>query len=244
MFSPLEQFDVKPLIFITLGGYDLTFFDIFIPLILTIIFLGYVSILKFYYRLIPYCSQYVLEGIVEFVYSIIKTQIGGKAYSYINLILSIFLCVLFGNLLSIFPFGISLTSHLIILLWFSLGLGLGIFILGLWVKGLKFLKIFVPTCPIALLPVLILIELFSYVIRCFSLAIRLAANMLAGHTLLAIIALFILNIVIVNYMIAALGFITILSILLLEVGVCCLQAYVMAILACIYLNDVYNEGGH
>ena len=116
MYSPLEQFDVKPLIFITIGGYDLTFFDVFIPLILTIFFIAYVSRLNFYYRLIPYCSQFVLESIVEFVYSIIKTQISTKAYYMIPIILTIFLFVLFGNLLSIFAFGISLTSHLIILL--------------------------------------------------------------------------------------------------------------------------------
>jgi F-type H+-transporting ATPase subunit a len=109
---------------------------------------------------------------------------------------------------------------------------------------MDFLKIFVPHCPLALLPVLIIIELFSFIIRCFSLAIRLAANMLAGHTLVAIIALFILSVLTINYMFASIGFVSMLAVLLLEVGVCCLQAYVITILTCIYLNDVLGNDSH
>jgi F-type H+-transporting ATPase subunit a len=103
---------------------------------------------------------------------------------------------------------------------------------------LEFLKIFIPKCPIALLPLIIIIELFSYIIRCFSLAIRLSANLLAGHTLVAIIALFILNVIVINIIFGSLGFISLLAVLFLEIGVSFLQAYVITILTCIYLNDV------
>jgi len=149
-----------------------------------------------------------------------------------------------ANLLSLIPFGVSLTSHLIIILWISLTLGLSILVLGFWLKGMEFLKIFIPQCPIALLPLIIIIEIFSYIIRCFSLAIRLSANMLAGHTLVAIIALFILNVVIINFMFGTLGFISLLAVLFLEIGVSFLQAYVITILTCIYLNDVLGTGSH
>ena len=244
MFSPLEQFDVKPLFIINLGNFELTLFDILIPMIITIGLLLYISILKKNFKLIPSSVQYFFEKLVKFIYTVVKNQIGIMGYNYVPLVLTIFIFVLFANLLSLIPFGVSLTSHLIIILWISLTLGLAILVLGFWLKGIEFLKIFIPQCPIALLPLIIIIELFSYIIRCFSLAIRLSANMLAGHTLVAIIALFILNVILINVLFGSLGFISLLAVLFLEVGVSFLQAYVITILTCIYLNDVLGAGSH
>ena len=198
MYSPLEQFDVKPLFFINLGGLELTLFDIFVPFIITISLFIYISLLKKNFKLIPSSVQYFFEQLVKFIYTVVKNQIGFAGYNYVPLVLTIFIFVLFANLLSLIPFGVSLTSHLIIILWISLTLGLSILVLGFWLKGIDFLKIFIPQCPIALLPLIIIIELFSYIIRCFSLAIRLSANLLAGHTLVAIIALFILNVTLIT----------------------------------------------
>ena len=129
-------------------------------------------------------------------------------------------------------------------MWLSLSLCSGIFVLGLVYKNLEFLKIFIPKCPLALLPVLIMIELFSYIIRAFSLSIRLTANILAGHTLVNIISVFIINTLAVNYFFSFIGFLGIFAILLLELGVACLQAYVLTILICIYLKDVLSSEGH
>lgn len=92
------------------------------------------------------------------------------------------------------PFGVALTSHIVMIIFTSLSLGLSIFIIGLYLHNLEFLKIFVPECPLVLLPFLMIIEIFSYVIRSFSLAIRLSANIMAGHTLVYIISSFILNV--------------------------------------------------
>jgi F0F1-type ATP synthase membrane subunit a len=89
-----------------------------------------------------------------------------------------------------------------------------------------------------------MIELFSYVIRAFSLSIRLTANILAGHTLVNIISVFIINTLAVNYFFSFIGFLGIFAILLLELGVACLQAYVLTILICIYLKDVLSSEGH
>lgn len=244
MYSPLEQFDVKPIILLNLKIFELTLFDIFIPMIITIILFLYVANLKNNFKLIPSISQFFFEKLTKFIYTVVKNQIGAVGYNYVPLILTIFIFVLFANLLSLIPFGVSLTSHLIIILWISLTLGLSILVLGFWLKGMEFLKIFIPQCPIALLPLIIIIELFSYIIRCFSLAIRLSANMLAGHTLVAIIALFILNVILINIMFGTLGFISLLAVLFLEVGVSFLQAYVITILTCIYLNDVLGAGSH
>jgi len=96
------------------------------------------------------------------------------------------------------PFGIALTSHIAVMLYLSLSLGLSIFLIGLLVQGVDFLKLFIPECPFFLLPFLIIIEMFSYVIRCFSLAIRLSANIIAGHTLVYIISSFIINVMSIN----------------------------------------------
>jgi len=126
-------------------------------------------------------------------------QTGSKGYIYFPFIFSLFFFILLCNLISMTPFGIALTSHFAIILYLSLSLGLSIFILGLLTHNLKFFKIFIPECPFLLMPFLIVIEMFSYVIRCFSLAIRLAANIIAGHTLVYIISSFIVNVVSIKF---------------------------------------------
>lgn len=113
-FSPLEQFDVKPIIFFNIGNYDLTLFHIFIPLILIILIIFGIFLLKLYFKLIPYSIQSVCEHLIEFIFSIVKNQIGKDGYLLLPFILTLFLFVICANLLSIVPFGIALTSHLII----------------------------------------------------------------------------------------------------------------------------------
>jgi len=240
MFSPLEQFDVIPLIFLSVGNYDITFFNIFLPLLLIILFIYTIESFYINYKLIPTNVQYLFESIIEFIFGIIKNQIGKEGYLFLPFIFTIFFFVLCANLLSVIPFGIALTSHLIVSMWLSLSTCSAIFLLGLLYNNLKFLKIFIPKCPIASLPVLILIELFSYIIRAFSLSIRLTANILAGHTLVNIISVFIVNTLSINILFSFMGFIGIFAILLLELGVACLQAYVMTILICIYLKDIFG----
>lgn len=176
--------------------------------------------------------------------NILDQQTGVKGYIYFPLIFTIFLFILLCNLISMTPFGIALTSHFAITLVLSLGLGLSIFIIGIFTHGLKFLKIFIPECPFMLLPFLIVIEMFSYVIRCFSLAIRLSANIIAGHTLVHIIASAILNAMAVKFFFFFILVIVISAVLVLEIGVAFLQAYVFTILVCIYLSDSLKTPGH
>ena len=239
MYSPLEQFDAIPLYNIYLWNYELTFFNIVLPLVIIILLFLVLSLFKNEYKLIPYNIQIVFENIVEFVLDIIKNQTTKEGYIFLPLVITIFLFVISANLLSVIPFGIALTSHLIVTLWLSLSVYSSIFILGLKYKNIQFLKIFIPKCPLVLLPILILIELFSYIIRAFSLSIRLTANILAGHTLVNIISVFIVNTLSINLIFSFLGFIGLFLILILELGVACLQAYVMTILICIYLKDLF-----
>jgi ATP synthase subunit 6 len=240
MYSPLEQFDLIPIFSFSYGNVDLTFFNIFLPLLLILSLFFFLKSYSSYYKLIPSHIQHIFESIVEFIFGIIKNQIGKEGFIYLPFIFTIFTFVLFANLLSVIPFGIALTSHLIVTLWLSLTICSSIFILGLFYNNLKFLKIFIPKCPIALLPVSIIIELFSYIIRAFSMSIRLTANILAGHTLVNIISVFIVNTLAINLLFSFIGFLGLFAILLLEIGVACLQAYVITILTCIYLKDVFH----
>jgi ATP synthase subunit 6 len=114
---------------------------------------------------------------------------------HVPLFLSLFLSILLANLLSLMPFGIAITSHVVLTLFLSFSLIFSLFLLGFIHHGWDFLKLFVPNCPFPLLFLLVPIELFSYFVRCFSLAIRLSANILAGHTLVVIVASFILQLV-------------------------------------------------
>jgi F-type H+-transporting ATPase subunit a len=116
MFSPLEQFDAIPLYFIFLGKYELTIFNIILPLfIILLIFIG-LNLFKNDYKLIPYNIQIIFENLVEFVLDIIKNQTTKEGFIFLPLVITIFLFVLSANLLSVIPFGIALTSHLIVTL--------------------------------------------------------------------------------------------------------------------------------
>lgn len=114
----------------------------------------------------------------------------------------------------------------------------------LYIHNVQFLKIFIPECPFVLLPMLIFIEIFSYIIRAFSLAIRLSANIMAGHTLVFIISSFVLKISTMKIGFYFIGFVFLSAVLVLELGVAFLQAYVFCILTCIYLNDALKGPSH
>src|SRR5690242_1820134 len=106
MFSPLEQFDVIPLIFFSIGNYDITLFNIFLPLILIIIIFFLIESFYLNYKLIPTNIQYIFESIIEFIFGIIKNQIGKEGFLFLPFIFTIFIFVLIANLLSVIPFGI------------------------------------------------------------------------------------------------------------------------------------------
>ena len=242
MFSPLEQFDVVRvfnLYFNILNiNLDLSLTNTLIPLMYINIFIFCLYlILKFNIKLIPESWQLFFEYLYNFVLDILKQQVGLKGLIYFPFYFFVFNFILLSNLLSLIPFGIALTSHLILILYFSITICLSIFLIGLIVHNLKFLRIFIPECPFLLLPILILIEIFSYIIRMFSLAIRLAANILAGHTLVYIISSFILNVSKLNIFFFFFLVIPLLAVLLLELGVAFLQAFVFTILLSIYLSD-------
>lgn len=245
MKSPLEQFDIVNVKSLNTTLVDISLNNILIPFLLLLGILGlYLFIFNNRFNLIPFYVQNIIEKEFTFIIGLIKQQAHNYGLFWFPLIYSLFNFVLFCNLLSLLPFGIALTSHLILIFLLSSTICISIFVIGLLRFNLKFLHIFIPQCPFVLLPILIPIEIFSYLIRLFSLSIRLAANILAGHTLVHIIVSFILNLTKTDLILSIIFLIPLFLILTLEFGVALLQAYVFTVLVCIYLSDTEKLPSH
>lgn len=247
LFSPLEQFRIVDLIKLGIGKYDISLTNsslnlLFIFFIVSLILFNFNSISKLY--IIPSNWQLVLESLYKFILSIITDQIGNEGKKYFSFLTTIFIFVLFSNFLGMIPYALTVTSHPIITLGFALSLFIGITTIGLLKHGLHFFHLFVPAgVPMVLLPLIISIEIISYLTRPISLGIRLAANMFAGHTLLNIISFFTWNIFIYGGILGILALIPtilILALISLEFVICFLQAYVFTVLVASYLNDVIH----
>jgi ATP synthase subunit 6 len=214
----------------------------FIVLILSILFFIFPLISNI--KLIPLNWQYVMENIYKFILNILNAQVGKIASPFFPYVFSVFTIILIANIAGMTLYAFTLTSH--ILVTFTLGVSsfLGLTILGFYVQKLAFLNLFLPKgIPTALIPILLVVEVISYVSRALSLSIRLFANLMSGHTLLHILAFFSSKLFKFKYIIGLLSFLLILAIVVLEFCIAMLQAYVFAILICIYLNDSFH-GGH
>jgi F-type H+-transporting ATPase subunit a len=235
---PLEQFKIEPLIPLHIGGLDVSytnsalFMTIAVVLITALLVLGTKR-----GALVPGRWQSVAEVSYEFVADMVETNAGHGSEPYFPFVFTLFMFVLFANFLGLIPYSFTVTSHIIVTFALAAAVFIGVTIIGIVKHGAHFLRLFVPEgMPIVLLFLLVPIELLSYFIRPFTLAIRLFANMLAGHTMLAIFGGFA----------ASVGFLAIfpvaldVAILALEVLVAALQAYVFAILTCLYLRDALH----
>jgi len=190
-------------------------------------------------RLVPKKIQLLCEILFSFVVSVVKQQAGSKALKYLPFFFSVFLLILISNVIGLLPFAFTPTSHLIFTLTLAFSCNLGLVIIGFAENGWRFLLLFVPKGgPLWLMPLIVLIEFLSYLLRTLSLSIRLFANMMAGHTLLHILASFITAFINAGYLATAFApFILVIAVIALELGIAFLQAYVFLILLCIYLND-------
>jgi len=242
--SPLSQFDVVSVFTLFLRNFEVSITNlsitIFIVLVLLYVFLNY----YFNGNIIPRAWQQLFEMIFVFIYRLVYQQLGDKGLIYFPFIFSLFVFILSLNLFSLLPYGFAVTSHFVWTVYFSLSICLGIFFIGLINYKLKFLKLFVPEVPLFLYILMIPIELFSYILRSFSLAIRLSANIIAGHILVHILADFVLVLCKLHQIIVILPFLFLLAIFVLELGVACLQAYIFVTLVSMYLNDSVNFHEH
>ena len=247
--SPLEQFLVVPIIPIQYGIFDFSITNETIILIivffLTISFIFSLVKEDNTFSIIPNRWQVIVEVIYKLILSLVVDNIRDKkGQLFFPLVFSIFLFILSLNLIGLIPYSFTLTSHLIVTLAFSLAVFIGINIVCIRIHGMHFFALFLPPgTSIVLALLLVPIELISYVFKPVSLSIRLFANMMAGHTLLKVIAGFAWSMMACSGVLFLAHYIPLLILLPLfglELGVALIQAYVFTILTCIYLNDALN----
>ena len=238
--NPMEQFTVHRIgPEIKIAGIDLSFTNASLFMVISaaviILFLFIGSKEK---KIIPDKLQLSAEIFYTFVAKMISDTAGSKAKPYFPFIFSLFMFVLFCNMIGMLPYSFTVTSHIIVTLIMALFIFIAVTIIGFIKHGFKYLSIFVPSgVPAVLLPLITIIEIISYLSRPVSLSVRLFANMMAGHTMLKVFGGFVVSLGILggwlplSFSVALTG---------LEILVAFLQAYVFAILTCIYLNDALN----
>lgn len=246
IFTPLEQFSIVSIIPVYLGDVSLSFTNSSLILVSTT---ALISILFFMVTqngglLIPNRWQSMIELIYEFVVNLVDEQIGRKGGKYFPLLFTLFLFLLSSNLIGMVPYSFTATSHLAVTFGLSLSLFIGITIVGFQSHGIHFFSFLLPKgAPLMLAPLLVVLELISYCFRAVSLGVRLFANMMAGHTLVKIIAGFGWTMFYAGGLLtiaSSIPIVIVFALTGLEIGVACLQAYVFTILICVYLNDAIN----
>jgi len=236
--GPLDQFTIKPLVSIDIGGADLSFTNSSLAMLITVASVSLFLVVGMSRgRLVPGRWQSMAELSYEFVAGLLKETVGNEGRRYFPWIFTLFMFILFGNLLGMIPSAFTFTSHIIVTFAMALVVFIFVTLLAVVKHGFRFFSFFVPPgAPKAMWPLLIPIEVISYLSRPVSLSVRLFANMLAGHTLLKVFAGFVV----------ALGFAGVVPLLFivaltgLEILIAFLQAYVFTILTCLYINDALH----
>ena len=238
--NPMHQFIVYRIgPEISLGNIDISFTNASLFMIISA--LAIISVFFAGTRrkaVIPTKIQLLTELSYTLVSKMISDTAGSKAKPYFPFIFSLFMFVLFCNMLGMLPYSFTVTSHIIVTFALAAVIFIGVTIIGFANHGVGYLKLFIPSgVPVVLLPLIVIIEMISYLARPVSLSVRLFANMMAGHTMLKVFGGFVISLGIIggwlplSFTVALIG---------LEVLIAFLQAYVFAILTCIYLNDALN----
>ena len=236
--SPLEQFQIHRLIPIEIGGIDasVTNASMFMVLIVLLV-TAFLTLGMGRRRLVPGRWQSMAELTYEFIANLLHETVGNQGRRFFPFVFTVFTFVLCANLLGMVPYGYTVTSHIIVTFGLAAVIFLGVTAIGFIRHGLGFLRIFAPAgIPAVLLVILVPIEMISYMIRPLTLSVRLFANMMVGHTLLKVIAGFVIMLGLWGVFPLAL----LVAFTALELLVAFLQAYIFSVLTCIYLNDAVN----
>ncbi len=238
MASPLKQFEIQTLVPIRIGGIDVSLTNSSLYMTLVIITITLFLTLSMRRRsLVPGRWQSLAEIFYEFIAGMIRDNVGPEGRKYFPFIFTLFMFILFGNLIGLIPYSFTFTSHIIVTFGMAMAVFIGVTIIGFIKHGWRFFGLLLPHgVPWYIAPLLIPIELLSYFTRPVSLSLRLFANMTAGHTMLKVFAGFVAAI-------GMFGFIPLIFVAALtglEFLIACLQAYVFTILSCIYLNDALH----
>lgn len=241
--DPLHQFQINPILQIVIAGYDVSFTNSAFFMVVAAALIYALLVFGMSGRaLVPGRLQSLAEIFYEFVANMVRDNAGHDARPYFPFVFSIFMFVLFGNLVGMIPFTFTFTSHIIVTFTLAATVFVFVTVLALMKHGLHFFSFFMPHgAPVALAPILIPIEVISYLMRPVSLSIRLFANMMAGHTMLKVFAGF--TVMMISGL-GAVGFLAGIVPLAINIAltgfeflVAFLQAYVFSILTCLYIRD-------
>ena len=238
MASPVEQFKLKPLVPIEIGGVDLSYTNSALFMTIAVVLVGVFLTQSMRGRhLVPNRWQSMAELSYEFIANMVREQVGSDGRPYFPFVFALFMFILFGNLLGMVPYSYTFTSQIIVTFAMALAVFVGVTLVAIIRHGVHFLTFFFPSgAPIYMAPLLIPIEILSYLSRPVSLSVRLFANMMAGHTMMKVfggfvVALGVFGVAPMVVLLALTGF---------EILVAVLQAYVFTILTCIYLRDALH----
>lgn len=236
--SPLTQFTIHRLVPLHIGRVDVSYTNSALMMTIAVVLVTVLMVAATARaRLVPGRLQLIAEMSYEFVARMVSDNVGPEGRAYFPLVFTIFMFVLFGNLLGLVPYSFTYTSHIVVtfaLALFVFGL---VTLIALIKHGIKFFGFFMPEgAPLLMAPILVPIEVISYLTRPVSLSVRLFANMLAGHTMIAVFAGFTIGMGLFGFLPLAFN----VALLGLEVVINVLQAYVFAILTCLYLSDAIH----
>jgi len=236
--NPVEQFKIEPIVPLEIGGVNVSFTNSSLFMVVAVVLATAFLTLSVKGRaLVPGRWQSMAELMYEFVANMIRDNVGTEGRKYFPFVFTLFMFVLFGNLLGMIPYTFTYTSHIAVTFGLAIVIFIGVTIIGFARHGTHYLRMFFPHgAPLATAIILVPIELISYCSRPFSLAIRLFANMTVGHIILKVMAGFIIMLGIAG--IAPMAFLG--GVTVLEFGIALLQAYVFTILTCIYLHDAIH----
>ena len=237
--SPLKQFEINTISNIEIGSYNISFTNSSFAMLITVMVITLFLTLTVNTRsIIPSRMQLISELMYNFIAQLLSDTVGDNGKKYFPFVFTLFMFVLIGNMVGMIPYQFTFTSHIIVTFALAAVVFIGVTILGFVNHGFKFFSFFIiPGVPFYMHPLLIPIEVISYLSRPISLSVRLFANMLAGHTLLKVFAGFVVT---MPFFTGAFPLAFIVALTGLEILIAFLQAYVFAILTCLYINDAYH----
>jgi F-type H+-transporting ATPase subunit a len=247
--DPIHQFHVNKLIPIDLNGVDISFTNASLFMVATVVVTAGLFVWATRgHSLVPRRAQSVAEILYEFCANMLRDAAGSEAMKFFPFVFSLFMFILVANLFGMFPYFFTVTSQLVVTASLALLVFGMVLVVGFMRNGMRFLKLFIPSgVPMVLMPLIVAIEIISFLTRPVSHSVRLFANMLAGHITLKVFAGFVASLAAfgtVGIAGAVLPLAMTIALTALEFLVAFLQAYVFAMLTCMYINDALHPDGH
>ena len=247
--DPIEQFSITPLIPIRIAGHDFSLTNSSLYMLIAVAIAC--AVMTAGARGgpgVPGRLQSAAELAYEFIAGMLRSATGEKGMRFFPMVFCLFIFILICNLVGLLPYSFTVTSHIVVTATLAMAVFLTVIVVGIYEHGFGFFKLFVPSgVPIVILPLVVAIEVISFFTRPLSHSVRLFANMLAGHITLNVFGSFVVMLLGAGAAVKALAvlpFAMTIGLDALELLVAFLQAYVFAMLTCMYLNDAIHPGGH